>query len=149
MRPKQKDVVQEVCGEVWDEPGLGGNGLVRCHPLQFGLLVQVGGPVDQVEGPKEQREGYPGDAVDLAHTVESLLGLRWFGLRLLLGLGGWWWGTLSNGGQPWITGNVGCKGGGGGRWVGSGVILHQQGLLLFLLLPWFGEKWGKGKKNKT
>lgn len=143
MRPKQK----EVGSEVWGGPGLGGNGLVWGHPLQFGLLVQVGSPVDQVEGPKEQREGYPGDAVDLAHTVKGLLGLRRFGLRLLLGLGGWWWGTLSDGGQPWIAGDVGCKGGCSGRWVGSGVVLHQQGLLLLLLLPWF---WGKvgGREKK-
>lgn len=120
---------------------------MRCHSLQFGLLVQVGCPVDQVEGPKEQREGYPGDAVDLAHAVKGLLGLRRFGLRFLLGLGGWWWGTLSDGGQPWITSDVGGKGGSGGRWVGSGVILHQQGLFLLLLLPWFGGKVGEGRKK--
>lgn len=130
--------------------GLGWVGrLVWCHPLQFGLLVQVGGPVDQVEGPEEQREGYPGNAVDLAHAVEGLLGLGWFGLGLLLGLGGWWGGALGNCGQPRVTGDVGREGSGCGRWVGGGVVLHQQGLLLLLLLPWFRDGGGDGEMRKT
>lgn len=110
------------------------HGLVWIDPLQFGLLIQVGCPVDQVKGSKEQREGYSGNPVYLAHTVKGFLGLWRFGLGLLLGLGGGWWCAFGNRGQSRVPGNIGGEGCSSGSWVGCGVVLLEQGLLLLLLL---------------
>lgn len=122
------------------------------YPLQFGLLIQVGRPVDQVKGSKEQREGYSGNPVYLAHTVKGLLGLRRLGLGLLLGLGRGRRGAFGNRGQSRVSGNVGGEGRSSGSWVGCGVVLLEEGLLLFLLLVWldgwFGESGGE-KRGKT
>ena len=104
------------------------------HPLQFGLLIQVGRPVDQVKGSKEQREGYSGNPVYLAHTVKGLLGLWRFGLWLLLGLGRGRRGALGDGSQARVPGNIGSEGCCSCSWVGGGVVLLQERLLLFLLL---------------
>lgn len=113
-------------------------GLVWIHPLQFGLLIQVGRPVDQVKGSKEQREGYSGNPVYLAHAVKGLLGLWGFGLWLLFGLSRGRRGAFGDGGQSRVPGNIGGEGCRSGGWVGGGVVLLQEGLLLFLLLIWFG-----------
>lgn len=107
------------------------------HPLQFGLLIQVGCPVDQVKGSKEQREGYSGNPVYLAHTVKGLLGLWRFGLWLLLGLSWGRWGAFGNRGQSRVPGNIWSEGCSSGSWVGCGVVLLQEGLLLLLLLILF------------
>lgn len=112
-------------------------GLVLSHPLQFGLLIQVGRPVDQVKGSKEQREGYSGNPVYLAHTVKGLLGLWRLGLWLLLGLSWGWWGAFGNSGQSRVPGNIGGEGCCSGSWVGCSVVLLEEGLLLFLLLILF------------
>lgn len=114
-------------------------GLVWIHPLQFGLLIQVGRPVDQVKGSKEQREGYSGDPVYLAHAVKGLLGLWGFGLWLLFGLSRGRRGAFGDRGQSRVPGNIGGEGSRSGGWVGGGVVLLQEGLLLFLLLIWFGR----------
>lgn len=113
-----------------------GRGLVGVHPLQFGLFIQVGCPVDQIEGSEEQGEGYSGNPVNLAHTVEGLLGLGGFRFGLLLGLAGGRRGAFGNGGQTRVSGNVWGKGCGRGGWVRSGVVLLQERFLLFLLLLW-------------
>lgn len=111
------------------------HGLVwSSHPLQFGLLIQVGCPVDQVKGSKEQREGYSGNPVYLAHTVKGLLGLWRLGLWLLLGLSWGWWGAFGNSGQSRVPGNIGGEGCSSGGWVGCSVVLLEEGLLFFLLL---------------
>lgn len=112
-------------------------GLVWIHPLQFGLLIQVGRPIDQVKGSKEQREGYSGNPVYLAHTVKGLLGLWRFGLWLLLGLSWGRRGAFGDGSQARVPGNIGSKGCRSCSWVGGGVVLLQEGLLLFLLLILF------------
>lgn len=80
------------------------------HPLQFWFLIQVGGPVDEVEGSEQQGEGYPGDPVNLAHAVEGLLGLRGFGFGLLFWLGGRRGGTLGDGGQSGVSSDIRCEG---------------------------------------
>lgn len=107
------------------------------HPLQFGLLIQVGRPVDQVKGSKEQREGYSGNPVYLAHAVKGLLGLWRFGLWLLLRLSWGRRGAFGDGSQARVPGNVGSEGCRSRGWVGGGVVLLREGLLLFLLLIWF------------
>lgn len=125
------------------------HGLVWIHPLQFGLLIQVGRPVDQVKGSKEQREGYSGNPVYLAHTVKGLLGIWRLGLWLLLGLSWGWWGAFGNSGQSRVPGNIGGEGCSSGSWVGCSVVLLEEGLLLFLLLILFvGASIGKRKKKK-
>lgn len=43
--------------------------------------VEICGPVNQVKGPKQHREHYPGHLVDLAHAVVSLFRVRGFGFR--------------------------------------------------------------------
>lgn len=115
------------------------------HPLQFGLLIQVGCPVDQVKGSKEQREGYSGNPVNLAHTVKGLLGLWGFGFWLLLGLIWWWRGTFCNCGQSGVPGRIGGEGCSSGSWVGCSVVLLEERLLLLLLLN-FGC-WKKERIN--
>lgn len=100
-----------------------GSGLVGPHPLQFGLFIQVSCPVDQVKGSKEQWKGYSGNPVDLADTVEGFLGLWWFGLGLLFGLGGGRGGAFGNGGQTRVPGNVWGKDCSCGRRVSCGVVL--------------------------
>lgn len=99
------------------------HGLVLSHPLQFGLLVQVGRPVDQVKGSKEQREGYSGNPVYLAHTVKGLLCLWRLGLWLLLWLSWGRWGAFGNSGQSRVPGNIGGEGCSSGSWVGCSVVL--------------------------
>lgn len=118
------------------------------YPLQFGLLIQVGRPVDQVKGSKEQREGYSGNPVYLAHTVKGLLGLRRLGLWLLLGLGRGRRGAFGNRGQSRVSGNVGGEGRSSGSWVGCGVVLLEEGLLLFLLLVWFDGRLGRAAERR-
>lgn len=110
------------------------HGLVWSHPLQFGLLIQVGRPVDQVKGSKEQREGYSGNPVNLAHTVKGLLGLWRLGLGLFLGLSWGWWCAFGNSGQSRVPGDTGGEGCSSSSWVGCGVVLLQERLLLLLLL---------------
>lgn len=103
------------------------HGLVWIGPLlQFGLLIQVGCPVDQVKGSKEQREGYSGNPVYLAHTVKGLLGLWRFGLWLLFGLGWRWRGAFSDSGQSRVPGNIGGEGCSSGSRVGCGVVLLEK-----------------------
>lgn len=118
------------------------------YPLQFGLLIQVGRPVDQVKGSKEQREGYSGNPVYLAHTVKGLLGLRRLGLWLLLGFGRGRRGAFGNRGQSRVSGNVGGEGRSSGSWVGCGVVLLEEGLLLFLLLVWFDGRLGRAAERR-
>lgn len=115
-------------------------------PLQFGLLIQVGRPVDQVKGSKEQREGYSGDPVYLAHTVKGLLGLWRLGLWLLLRLSWGWWGAFSDSSQSRVPGNIGGEGCSSGSWVGRSVVLLKERFLLFLLLICLSEK---GKRIKS
>lgn len=53
----------------------------RLHSsFDYGFPVQIGGPVHQVEGPKQHGEHYPGHLVDLTHAVVSLFGV--WGLAL-------------------------------------------------------------------
>lgn len=115
-------------------------------PLQFGLLIQVGRPVDQVKGSKEQREGYSGNPVYLAHTVKGLLGLWRLGLWLLLRLSWGWWGAFSDSSQSRVPGNIGGEGCSSGSWVGRSVVLLKERFLLFLLLICLSEK---GKRIKS
>lgn len=92
--------------------------------LYFGFFIQVSCPVYQVKGSEEQREGYSGDPVDLAHAVEGLLGLGGFGFWLFLGLGWRRGGTFSNSCQTRVSGNVRSKR--RRRRSGVGVVLFQQ-----------------------
>ena len=125
------------------------HGLGWIDPLQFGLLIQVGCPVDQVKGSKEQREGYSGNPVYLAHTVKGLLGLWRLGFWLLLGLIWGWRGAFGDRGQSRVPGRIGGKGCRSGSWVGCGVVLLQERLLLLLLLiAVIGERiWEKQKRS--
>lgn len=50
------------------------------HSLHHRLSVQVRGPVDQVEGSKQDGKNYPRHLVDLADAVVGLLGVRHLGL---------------------------------------------------------------------
>lgn len=110
------------------------HGLGWIDPLQFGLLIQVGCPVDQVKGSKEQREGYSGNPVYLAHTVKGLLGLWRLGFWLLLGLIWGWRGAFGDRGQSRVPGRIGGKGRSSGSWVGCSVVLLQERLFFLLLL---------------
>lgn len=121
-------------------------GLGVIHPLQFGLLIQVGCPVDQVKGSKEQREGYSGDPVNLAHAVKGLLGLWGFGFWLFLGLIWGWRGTFCDCGQSGVPGRVGGERCSSGSWVGCRVVLLEERLLLLLLLMAGGGRKGEEQK---
>ena len=89
--------------------------------FDYGLPVQVRGPVDQVEAPEQNREHDAGDAVDLADAVEGLLVLLGLGLGLV--------GRLGDGGQRGVFGDVGRVVGHGH---GVGVVLLHDGSFLFL-----------------
>lgn len=59
----------------WHQIELAFLAAVLHRPFDDGLPVQIRGPVDQVEGPKQDREHYPGHLIDLADAVVSLFGV--------------------------------------------------------------------------
>jgi len=130
------------------------HGLGWIDPLQFGLLIQVGCPVDQVKGSKEQREGYSGNPVNLAHTVKGLLGLWGLGFWLFLGLIWGRRGAFGDRSQSRVPSRIGGEGCSRGRWVSCSVVLLEERLLLLLLLfvvikEKIGAKTRKKKKEKN